>query len=86
MACVGETDSSAFADEVRTSGQPILREATVAERDTLLIGVPVYRDHGVVGVIEVLQRGGSALATQRGYLRFVCQMAEIVAGCGSLPA
>ena len=86
MACVGASDSSAFADEVRTSGQPILRNATIAERDMLLIGAPVSRDHRVVGVIEVLQRRGSPLSTQRGYLRFVCEMAEIVAGCRSLPA
>jgi hypothetical protein len=86
MACVGATDSSTFADEVQSSGQPILRSAMVAERDTLLIGVPVLRDHRFVGVIEVIQRGGSPLATQRGYLRFVCQMAEIVADCRSLPA
>ncbi len=86
MACVGASDSSAFADEVRASGQPILRSASIAKRDTLLIGVPVSRDHRVVGVLEVLQRGGSPLATQRGYLRFACQMAEIVAGCQSLPA
>jgi hypothetical protein len=86
VACVGATDSSTFADEVQSSGQPILRTATVADSDTLLIGVPVLREHRTVGVIEVLQRGGSPLATQRGYLRFVCQMAEIVAGCRSPPA
>lgn len=85
IACVGASDSSAFADEVRTNGQPILRDATVAEHDVLLIGAPISRDQRVAGVIEVLQRGGSSLAAQRGYLRFVCEMAGIVAGCRSLP-
>lgn len=86
MAYVGATDSSTFAYDVHSSGQPKLRSGTVADRDTLLIGVPVLRDQRVVGVIEVLQRGGRSLATQRGYLRFVCHMAEIVAGCRSVPA
>jgi len=86
LACFGESGSAEFAEEVRTRCEPILRDVTAAERDMLLIGVPISRDQRVVGVIEVLQRGGNPLATQRGYLRFVCQMAEIVAVCRSLPA
>jgi hypothetical protein len=42
------------------------------------------RHDRVLGVIEVLQRAGSPAATQKGYVRFVSQMADIMAGCGSL--
>ena len=52
--------------------------------DVLLIGVPVANDKNVVAVIEVVQRSGSRPSAQQGYLRFVREMAHIVAGCPSL--
>jgi hypothetical protein len=51
----------------------------------LLIGVPVRHNEDVVGVIEIVQRSGSPPATQKGYLRFVSQMADVFATCPTLP-
>lgn len=43
---------------------------------SLLVLAPLRSGDEVVGVIEVFQRPGSGPATQRGYLRFLAQMAE----------
>lgn len=43
----------------------------------LLIFCPLRIDDQVVGFIEILQRPGGGPATQRGYLRFLVQMADI---------
>ena len=37
---------------------------------------PVYNDQGPQGVVEVFQRPGARIATQRGYLRFLLQVCE----------
>lgn len=42
----------------------------------LLVLAPVYNDQGPQGVVEVFQRPGARVATQRGYLRFVLQICE----------
>lgn len=84
IACVGEPDSPDFAQEVATAKHQIMRNGRMAGRETLVIGVPVMRHDRVLGVIEVLQRAGRPENTQKGYVRFVNQMADITAGCGSL--
>lgn len=85
MACVGDPDSPLLAQEVVATKREIVRDARIAGRETLLIGVPVTRNDRVVGVIEVLQRAGSPPASKMGYVRFVGQMAELVAECNGLP-
>ena len=44
----------------------------------LLVLAPVKRDGETVGVVEVFQRTGAGPTTQRGYLRFVAEMCEMV--------
>ena len=43
----------------------------------LLILAPLVVERETVGMVEILQRPGGGPATQRGYLRFVMQMADI---------
>lgn len=45
--------------------------------DFLLVLAPVSNDQGPQGVLEVFQRPGARLATQRGYLRFLEQMCDL---------
>jgi multidrug efflux pump subunit AcrA (membrane-fusion protein) len=45
--------------------------------DFLLVLAPVANDQGPQGVVEVFQRPGARLATQRGYLRFLEQMCDL---------
>jgi hypothetical protein len=42
--------------------------------DFLLVLAPVYNDQGPQGVVEIFQRSGARVATQRGYLRFLLQI------------
>ena len=44
--------------------------------DFLLVLAPVFNDQGPQGVVEVFQRPGARVATQRGYLRFLLQICE----------
>ena len=44
--------------------------------DFLLVMAPVSNDQGPQGVLEVFQRPGARVATQRGYLRFLLQISE----------
>lgn len=44
---------------------------------SLLVIERLVVDQKVVGLVEVFQRSGSGPTTQRGYLRFLCQMCEI---------
>src|SRR4051794_20152404 len=44
--------------------------------DYLLVLAPVLNDQGPQGVVEVFQRSGARLTTQRGYLRFLLQVCE----------
>jgi len=48
--------------------------------DHLLLLAPLVLGQRVVGVVEVFQRADTGPATQRGYLRFLSQMAETAAG------
>lgn len=45
--------------------------------DNLLVLGPVRLDQESVGLIEILQRPGGNVATQRGYLRFVAQVCDL---------
>lgn len=45
--------------------------------DQLLIFAPLRIDDQVIGLVEIFQRPGGGPATQRGYLRFLVQMAEL---------
>src|SRR5215218_9620718 len=44
--------------------------------DFLLVLAPVLNDQGPQGVIEIFQRPGARITTQRGYLRFLLQVCE----------
>jgi len=58
--------SGAYGD--RPTGNPT---------DHLLILQPLKIDRTTVGLIEIFQRPGAGLTTQRGYLKFVSQMGDI---------
>jgi hypothetical protein len=51
-------------------------EAAANPTDFLLVLAPVHNDQGPQGVVEVFQRPGARVATQRGYLRFLLQICE----------
>jgi multidrug efflux pump subunit AcrA (membrane-fusion protein) len=51
-------------------------EAAANPTDFLLVLAPVLNDQGPQGVVEVFQRPGARVATQRGYLRFLLQVCE----------
>ncbi|MEX2091578.1 MAG: HlyD family efflux transporter periplasmic adaptor subunit [Pirellulales bacterium] len=51
-------------------------EAAANPTDFLLVLAPVYNDQGPQGVVEIFQRAGARMATQRGYLRFLLQICE----------
>jgi len=44
--------------------------------DFLLVLAPVHNDQGPQGVVEIFQRAGARITTQRGYLRFLQQVCE----------
>ena len=44
----------------------------------LLVLAPLKRDAEVAGVLEIFQRPGAGPTTQRGYLRFVAEMSELI--------
>jgi multidrug efflux pump subunit AcrA (membrane-fusion protein) len=69
---------------VVTSNQPLLvppHSGAGAEAgnpsEFLLVLAPLRLEQKVVGIIEVVQRPGGGPATQRGYARFLSQMAEL---------
>lgn len=71
---------------VADSGAPIIlrpdEAPTIVNDDryaieSLLIACPIRRRGESVAVVEVFQRPGARLGTQRGYLRFVAQMCEL---------
>jgi biotin carboxyl carrier protein len=51
-------------------------DAAANPTDYLLVLAPVFNDQGPQGVVEVFQRPGARMATQRGYLRFLLQICE----------
>jgi multidrug efflux pump subunit AcrA (membrane-fusion protein) len=51
-------------------------EAAANPTDFLLVMAPMRNDQGPQGVLEVFQRPGARITTQRGYLRFLIQVCE----------
>jgi multidrug efflux pump subunit AcrA (membrane-fusion protein) len=51
-------------------------EAAANPTDFLLVLAPMRNDQGPQGVVEVFQRPGARVTTQRGYLRFLLQICE----------
>lgn len=51
-------------------------EAAANPTDFLLVLAPVRNDQGPQGVVEIFQRSGARITTQRGYLRFLLQICE----------
>jgi multidrug resistance efflux pump len=51
-------------------------EAAANPTDFLLVLAPMRNDQGPQGVVEIFQRPGARIATQRGYLRFLLQVCE----------
>jgi biotin carboxyl carrier protein len=51
-------------------------DAAANPTDFLLVLAPVHNDQGPQGVVEVFQRSGARVTTQRGYLRFLQQVCE----------
>ncbi len=51
-------------------------EAAANPTDFLLVLAPVHNDQGPQGVVEIFQRSGARVTTQRGYLRFLLQVCE----------
>ena len=51
-------------------------EAAANPTDYLLVLAPVHNDQGPQGVVEIFQRTGARVTTQRGYLRFLLQVCE----------
>jgi biotin carboxyl carrier protein len=51
-------------------------QAAANPTDFLLVLAPVHNDQGPQGVVEVFQRPGARITTQRGYLRFLLQVCE----------
>jgi hypothetical protein len=43
----------------------------------LHLGVPIARNADILGVIEIAQRDVNENTVQRGYMRFLTQMAEV---------
>jgi multidrug resistance efflux pump len=51
-------------------------EAAANPTEFLLVLAPVHNDQGPQGVVEIFQRPGARVTTQRGYLRFLLQVCE----------
>ncbi|MEX0613456.1 MAG: HlyD family efflux transporter periplasmic adaptor subunit [Pirellulales bacterium] len=51
-------------------------QAAANPTDFLLVLAPVHNDQGPQGVVEIFQRPGARITTQRGYLRFLLQVCE----------
>ena len=51
-------------------------EAAANPTEFLLVLAPMRNDQGPQGVVEIFQRPGARITTQRGYLRFLLQMCE----------
>jgi multidrug resistance efflux pump len=58
-------------------GDAAASSAAANPTDSLLVVAPLKSDAGAQGVLEVFQRVGARTSTQRGYLRFLVQVAEL---------
>lgn len=81
LAFAGEQHPPQFAAQLNAAEREIMRELSIEGANRLQIAVPITQRDKVVGVIEVLQRTEAEPATPRGYLKFLQQVAAIVAEC-----
>lgn len=83
VASNGETHSQEFAIAVAMERRAIMRIANTNFGDRLLIGVPLQTksEAAIAGILEVAQRTDTLTDTRDGFLRFVCTMAAVTAGC-----
>lgn len=73
----GQAASSEFAREVIARAVPMARPESTIANDYLHLGVPILHDSKVLGVLEVDGRLVSDERTQRGYIRFIDELANI---------
>tara|TARA_R110002074_G_scaffold92208_1_gene201373 strand:- start:202 stop:657 length:456 start_codon:yes stop_codon:yes gene_type:complete len=73
----GRPASPEFASDVIAASVSIVRRESTDVAPFLHIGVPISSNKSILGVIEIAQRDVGAELTQRGYIRFISQMAEI---------
>lgn len=52
-------------------------QAAANPTDFLLVLAPMHNDQGPQGIVEIFQRTGARITTQRGYLRFLLQVCEL---------
>ena len=71
----GPATTPELAAEVVAAAAPIVRQESTATGRWLRLGVPVARGGKVLGVLEVAQRDVEDEPTQRGYVRFITQVA-----------
>jgi hypothetical protein len=79
LQLLGKAASSQQALVVPPQAGAAADEEGANPSDHLLVLAPVVFEGQVAAVLEVFQRPGGGPTTQRGYLRFVVQMAELVA-------
>lgn len=73
----GQSGSTGFARDVIETSAPIVRRES-SHRDAYLhLGVPIVSDTSLLGVIEIAQRDVRQDHVQRGYMRFISQMADV---------
>jgi hypothetical protein len=72
------SEGALVAPHSGSGGAVIDNDETAAANPTdfLLVLAPVHNDQGPQGVVEVFQRPGARVTTQRGYLRFLLQVCE----------
>ncbi len=73
----GYPASTGFACDVIAATASIVRRESTDNNAYLHLGVPIARDTDILGVIEIAQRDVRENHTQRGYIRFITQMAEV---------
>lgn len=82
---LAQTQHTQLLQRVLTAAEPLLVPPDTASDTTsdgnptphLLIFAPLRIDQQLVGLVEIFQRPGGGPATQRGYLRFLTQMADL---------
>lgn len=73
----GHPASSAFACDVLAAAATVVRRESTDSDAYLHLGVPISRGTDILGVIEIAQRDVHEDTVRRGYVRFLCQMAEV---------
>lgn len=84
VASLGEATLPLFSREVLEKKSKFVCNTMISGRKTLVVNALIVQHHRIVGGIEVLQPFTCARETQRGYLRFVHQVAEMVSKCSGM--